>query len=73
MFFFLIRIFIAAEDSATNSLRATETCTVTVTVFRNLHDPVFVDTPYDTTIERTAGNGFEVVKVSADDEDTYVS
>ncbi|XP_059155367.1 protocadherin Fat 4-like [Physella acuta] len=65
-------VIIRAQDNGKPPLSAPNTCTVTIRVIRNLNPPVFVNTPYETTIARTATAGLKVVQVTATDADLQV-
>ncbi|KAK0048619.1 protocadherin Fat 4, partial [Biomphalaria pfeifferi] len=63
-------LYITARDRGTPALVATSTCTLTVNVDRNLYPPVFVDLPYDRTLNTGVGINAAVVDVNATDADT---
>lgn len=65
-------VIIRAADNGNPPLSAPNTCIVTITVIRNQNPPVFINTPYDTTIARTATAGLKVVQVAATDADLQV-
>ncbi|CAL1527488.1 unnamed protein product, partial [Lymnaea stagnalis] len=62
-------VVITARDSGTSPLPAPNTCTVTIVVNRNQFAPVFINTPYDKALPRTAPIGQSVVTVTATDAD----
>lgn len=66
-------VIITARDNGPYPLYAATTCTVTINVVRNLNPPVFINTPYDRVIERTAQAGQAIVNTTATDSDTSVS
>ncbi|KAH9514452.1 hypothetical protein Btru_025291 [Bulinus truncatus] len=65
-------VLLTAQDQGTPPLSAPTTCTVTVNVYRDLYAPVFVNTPYDTTLTNNAVIGTTVVRVTATDADTTI-
>ena len=64
---------VVATDLGSIPLTSLAPARVTVNVIRNRQAPVFVNTPYFTTINRTLGIGLSVYEVEAVDSDTDVS
>ena len=64
---------VVATDQGSIQLTSLNPARVTVNVIRNRQAPVFINTPYFTTINRTLGIGLSVFEVEARDSDTQVS
>ncbi|XP_046583162.1 protocadherin Fat 1-like [Haliotis rubra] len=64
------QLTVQATDRGASPLSSAQPASVTINVVRNQASPVFVQTPYDTTVLRTAGANTPVVTVTATDADT---
>ncbi|XP_048248833.1 cadherin EGF LAG seven-pass G-type receptor 2-like [Haliotis rufescens] len=65
------QLIIQAQDKGASPLSSAQPASVIIIVVRNQASPVFVQTPYDTTVLRTAGANTPVVTVTATDADTW--
>ncbi|KAK3089813.1 hypothetical protein FSP39_006721 [Pinctada imbricata] len=63
------QLVVTARDLGSPSRAATNTATVTVSVFRNNNAPVFTQTPYAATVDRTSSTGAQIYTVTAVDAD----
>jgi len=63
-------ITVGAYDLGTPQRVASQDATVFISVQRNQFDPVFINQPYDRTIQQDVGLGTFVVRVTATDRDT---
>ena len=67
-------LMISAEDQGFPSpLRASRSASVNVVVVRNQFEPVFENTPYQTTVSLATRVGSSVFRVTATDRDLQVS
>lgn len=62
-----------ATDQGSSPRSASQPATVTINVIRNQFPPVFVNTPYATSLPFTVAAGSSVYNVNATDADTRVS
>ena len=65
-------VVLTARDDNTYPLPGQNSCTVTVIVSRNNFDPVFINLPYDRTIDRNTATSSIIVSVNATDRDIVV-
>lgn len=69
----LLQLTVRVADRATPSLESQQTASVTITVERNQFTPVFQNLPRTRSLPRTAGFGFDVYTVIANDSDIRVN
>lgn len=67
-----LQLNVRVSDKADRPLISQQTATVTITVERNLFAPVFQNLPTTRSLPRTAGFGFNVFTVIANDSDVRV-
>lgn len=63
---------VTCYDLGVPSRRATAEATVTINTYGNLHDPVFLNEPYSTAINKNTNTGTSIYRVTVDDADTQV-
>lgn len=68
-----MQLTVRVADSATPPLESQQTASVTITVERNQFPPVFRNLPTTRSLPRTAGFGFSVYTVFANDSDIRVN
>ncbi|GFR89571.1 protocadherin Fat 4 [Elysia marginata] len=62
-------VLVQIADRGVPSNVAAQTATVQVNVFRNQNTPVFINTPYATTVQENTGVGQSIFRVTATDAD----
>ena len=72
-FCFAFQVLVQIADRGVSSNVAAQTATVQVNVFRNQNTPVFISTPYATTVQENTGVGQSIFRVTATDADQPVS